>query len=136
MLLYVYTTCFCKALQAPLAHLTSFARNPFLNRHPPKSVLPFVASLPQAHGILQVVVWVFFFPAGVLSARYLKHRDPLWWHLHRGFQSLGFVLFLVAMGLSLKAKALNGTYSTAHKALGVFLLVAVILQASRKSSRS
>lgn len=75
---------------------------------------------------------MFFFPAGVLSARFLKHRDPLWWHLHRGFQSFGFVLFLIAMGLSLKAKALNGTYSTAHKGLGVFLLVAVILQASSK----
>lgn len=91
-------------------------------------------SFSQAHGILMVVVWVFFFPAGVLAARYLHHLDPLWWHLHRAFQGFGFVLFAIALGLSLKAKAIDGRYSTPHKALGVFLLVAVCLQVTASPS--
>lgn len=93
-------------------------------------------SLPfsQVHGFLQAIVWAIIFPAGIISARFFRHVDPLWWHLHRAFQGVGFIVFVIALGLGLKAKARQGGGSGVHAALAVVLLVAVILQVG--SSRS
>ena len=38
------------------------------------------------HGILMVLSWGFFLQWGAFIARYFRHKDPTWFHLHRFFQ--------------------------------------------------
>ena len=38
------------------------------------------------HGIFVVLAWGFFLPWGAFIARHMKHREPLWFHLHILFQ--------------------------------------------------
>ena len=38
------------------------------------------------HGIFMALAWGLFLPWGAFIARHMKHRAPLWFHLHRLFQ--------------------------------------------------
>lgn len=82
----------------------------------------------QVHGIVQMIVWTVIFPLGIIAARFFHHMDPLWWHLHRAIQGLGFIGFVVGLGLGLKAKAAQSGASGVHTILAIVLLVAISLQ--------
>lgn len=43
-------------------------------------------SLIHFHGLFMFLGWGLFLVAGVFIARFFKHKDPLWFHLHRIFQ--------------------------------------------------
>jgi hypothetical protein len=45
----------------------------------------------NAHGALMLVSWGLLIPAGAVLARFFKHREPLWFHLHRSVQVVGLV---------------------------------------------
>jgi hypothetical protein len=73
-------------------------------------------------------VWTIIFPAGIISARFFHHVDPVWWHLHRAFQGFGFIVFAIALGLGLQSKSRQSGAKGAHTAIAIALLVAVVLQ--------
>ena len=47
-----------------------------------------------AHGTLMVTSWGLLLPMGVLIAHFLRHRDPMWFLIHRAIQVTGVCLAL------------------------------------------
>ncbi|KAI3449273.1 hypothetical protein Pfo_005938 [Paulownia fortunei] len=82
----------------------------------------------RTHGTLALLGWGLFLPLGAILARYLKHKDRLWYYLHVGIQFIGFLLGVsaVVIGLSLNNKL--HAFIPAHKGIGIFVLVLTILQ--------
>ena len=39
--------------------------------------------------------WGFLLPSGIVIAKFMRHRDPLWFRLHRAIQVTG-ILFAIA----------------------------------------
>jgi uncharacterized membrane protein len=64
-----------------------------------------------------------------MVARYAHGFDPAWFYIHITVQILGFACIVagVATGIEL-AKDLKPNHSQAHRGLGLFLLVLVVLQ--------
>ena len=89
-------------------------------------------AVDQAHGIINVISGGALMPIGVMIARYVRpfpKPDPLWFHLHRGCQTLAYVLGVVGFGLWLKLQ----TYEPVllyhkHRNLGVVIFVFGTLQ--------
>ncbi|XP_071738033.1 cytochrome b561 and DOMON domain-containing protein At3g07570-like [Rutidosis leptorrhynchoides] len=86
------------------------------------------SNLKRAHGILNIIGWGVLIPIGVMVARYLKHLDSLWFNLHIGIQSLGFILGLsgVIAGFVLDNRLAVNVRK--HKGLGITILVYGCLQ--------
>ncbi|KAI3760315.1 hypothetical protein L1987_50709 [Smallanthus sonchifolius] len=86
------------------------------------------SNLKRAHGILNMVAWGMLIPIGAAVARYLKHLDPLWFYLHSGIQSLGFVLGLAGVIAGIVLDDRIEANVGKHKALGITILVLGCLQ--------
>ncbi|XP_073108932.1 cytochrome b561 and DOMON domain-containing protein At3g61750 [Elaeis guineensis] len=86
------------------------------------------SNLKRAHGALAVFGWGVLLPIGAIIARYCKHREPLWYYLHVVIQFIGFIFGLAAVvaGIALYDKLHANV--TAHRGLGIFVLVLGILQ--------
>ncbi|EYU38889.1 hypothetical protein MIMGU_mgv1a009495mg [Erythranthe guttata] len=82
----------------------------------------------RTHGTLALLGWGLFLPIGAILARYLKHKDSLWYYLHVAFQFIGFLLGIgaVVVGISLNNKMHASI--PAHKGIGIFVLVITVLQ--------
>ncbi|XP_073038657.1 cytochrome b561 and DOMON domain-containing protein At3g61750 [Primulina eburnea] len=82
----------------------------------------------RTHGILSLLGWGLLLPFGAVFARYLKHKDPLWYYLHVVIQFSGFLFGVAALvvGLALDKK-LHASIPT-HKGIGVFVFVLTVLQ--------
>ncbi|KAM7276501.1 hypothetical protein ACFE04_018367 [Oxalis oulophora] len=80
------------------------------------------------HGILGIFGWGLILPVGAIIARYLKHKDPLWYYLHAVIQLVGFVFVLatVLLGTRLFDKSIKNVQG--HRGIGIFALVLCILQ--------
>ena len=84
------------------------------------------------HGRAMVMAWSFFFPIGVLLARFLKitaNQDwpreldnKFWWKSHLVFQVSGGVIMLIGSALIL-FKAESTIDLTSHNYLGWFLII-------------
>ncbi|PWA54982.1 cytochrome b561/ferric reductase transmembrane with DOMON related domain-containing protein [Artemisia annua] len=86
------------------------------------------SNLKRTHGILNMFGWGILLPIGVIVARYFKHLDPLWFYVHTGIQSLGFILGLsgVIAGFVLDNKLEVNVRK--HKGLGITILTLGCLQ--------
>ncbi|KAG6748217.1 hypothetical protein POTOM_048126 [Populus tomentosa] len=84
--------------------------------------------MKKNHGVLGTLAWGLFLPSGAIVARYLKHKEPLWYYLHAGIQFLGFLLGLanVVLGQQLYSKIDANVPS--HRGIGIFALTLSILQ--------
>lgn len=84
--------------------------------------------LRKSHGILNMIGWGIMMIIGAIVARYCKQWDPIWFYLHTGIQSLGFLLGIAGIicGFLLEDR-LSVDVST-HKGLGIFILVLGSLQ--------
>lgn len=82
----------------------------------------------RTHGTLAVLGWGLFLPTGAILARYLNHRDRVWYYFHVPIQFIGFLFGVAAVvvGVSLYSK-MHAMYP-AHKGIGIFVLVMTILQ--------
>lgn len=121
-----------------LAFGTRYPKHLHLTKHDDKTAVWFDFSQASVsnidisqkknHGILGIMGWGLFLPAGAIVARYLKHKDPLWFYLHAGIQFLGFILGLAAVVLGVQVyKSMNADIP-AHRGIGIFALVLSILQ--------
>lgn len=85
----------------------------------------------RTHGILMMIGWGFLLPAGAILARFGKHRDPLWFHLHRVIQTVGLILALSGFIYALvrfDALSAPGFSNYYHAVLGIVVMVLGLLQ--------
>lgn len=82
------------------------------------------------HGILMAVGWALVAPIAIMTARFLKCKDPLWFHLHRGFMTFVIVLVLVAYILGVVKGSHAGLRTKIHLALGTIALAGALIQAA------
>lgn len=84
--------------------------------------------LKRNHGLLNIFGWGVLLPVGALIARYGNKRKQLWYYLHLVVQFTGFFVGLagVVAGVSLRDRLHANV--TAHRGLGIFILVLAILQ--------
>ncbi|CAA7038440.1 unnamed protein product [Microthlaspi erraticum] len=80
------------------------------------------------HGVMAILGWGFLLPLGAMLARYLRHKDPLWYYLHIGIQFTGFIFGLTAVILGIRLYNKIQPDIPAHRGIGIFLLVLSILQ--------
>ncbi|XP_073157861.1 cytochrome b561 and DOMON domain-containing protein At3g61750 [Henckelia pumila] len=97
----------------------------------PESIIDVSSNLvkdKRTHGMLGLLGWGLILPFGAIFARYLKHKDPLWYYLHVVIQFTGFLFGLAALvvGLSLDKK-LHASIPI-HKGIGIFVFVLTVLQ--------
>ncbi|KAL2468829.1 Cytochrome [Forsythia ovata] len=82
----------------------------------------------KTHGILAVLGWGLFLPFGAIFARYLKHKDPLWYYLHVVVQFVGFLLAVAAVVVGFSLNHRLHAFIPAHKGIGIFILTLAVLQ--------
>lgn len=87
-----------------------------------------ISSTKKTHGALSVIGWGLFLPYGAILARYLKHKDPLWFYLHVVIQFLSFFIGLAAVVVGVSLNNRLHADIQAHKTIGIFVLVLTILQ--------
>lgn len=84
--------------------------------------------MKKTHGALSVLGWGLFLPYGAIVARYLRHRDPLWYYIHLVIEFLGFILGVAAAVVGLSLSHMLQVDIVGHKTIGIFVLVLSILQ--------
>ncbi|KAF8014746.1 hypothetical protein BT93_H0521 [Corymbia citriodora subsp. variegata] len=85
--------------------------------------------LRRSHGILNILGWSILTIIGIIVARHCKQYDPMWFYGHAAVQSAAFVLGLlgIILGFVLENK-ISASNVSAHKGLGIFILVLGCLQ--------
>ncbi|KAG5231467.1 cytochrome b561 and DOMON domain-containing protein [Salix suchowensis] len=84
--------------------------------------------MKKNHGVLGTLAWGLFLPVGAIVARYLKHKDPLWYYLHAGVQFFGFLLGLANVVLGQQLYNKIDANIPSHRGIGIFALTLSILQ--------
>ncbi|XP_006655123.1 cytochrome b561 and DOMON domain-containing protein At3g61750-like [Oryza brachyantha] len=130
------------ARQSVILALSKVSPNKFhLAEHDDKTTLSFDFSsgdsvstyyypyrLKRNHGAFAILGWGVLVPLGAIVARYLRHKDPLWYYLHVLLQFMGYIIGLAGAvsGIALY----NRTHSnfTTHKSLGFSVLALGSLQ--------
>ncbi|KAM0859192.1 hypothetical protein ACQ4PT_047358 [Festuca glaucescens] len=84
--------------------------------------------LKRNHGALAMFGWGILLPLGAIVARYLRHKDPLWYYLHVLLQFLGYIIGLA--GVVAGTALYNWIHSnfTMHRGLGISVLALGSLQ--------
>ncbi|GAQ87169.1 DOMON domain containing protein [Klebsormidium nitens] len=88
----------------------------------------------NAHGWINAISWGFLLPLGVLTARYFKAHDPLWFHIHRAVQATGFLLglsgFFVGVALAERAPGQLTSDAKRHYGVGIAIFASACVQVS------
>ncbi|KAF2324884.1 hypothetical protein GH714_021022 [Hevea brasiliensis] len=84
--------------------------------------------MKKNHGILGIFAWGLLLPVGAIVARYMKHKDPLWYYLHAGIQFVGFLFALATVVLGQQLYSKINARIPAHRSIGIFVLTLSILQ--------
>ena len=87
-----------------------------------------LAKAKQLHGVLMLLGWGVLLPAGVLIARYLKWKGPLWLKLHIGLQISGLALGLAGLILALLQFGPLGGSLGGHSLMGLLVSALGLLQ--------
>lgn len=84
--------------------------------------------MKRSHGILGIFGWGLILPCGAMVARFLKHKEPLWYYLHTIIQFVGFLIALA--GVVVGQALYNRMHAdvAAHRGIGYFALTLSILQ--------
>jgi len=91
-----------------------------------------VDTLRAAHGALMFLGWGVIIPLGMLIARYFRHLGPNWFEAHRGFQTFGYILAIIALIIILvDVKGINvphGQFGIAIMIVGFFQILVAIFR--------
>eukprot|EP01135_Chromosphaera_perkinsii_P007995 Nk52_evm67s1073 gene=Nk52_evmTU67s1073 len=86
-------------------------------------------SYGMLHGLFMAISWGMLLPVGVVIARYFKHKDPLWFQLHRIIQLSGVLLFILGLVFGILARASGGShFQFAHGIIGIIVILLGIAQ--------
>ena len=83
---------------------------------------PVFINMIMLHGILMVLSWGILLQWGAFIARYFRHKDPLWFKLHRAIQVSGVVLSLLGLIFGIVSVAYDHL-RFAHGALGLAVTI-------------
>ena len=86
--------------------------------------------LKRNHGALAMFGWGILLPLGVIVARYLRHKDPLWYYLHVLLQFLGYIIGLAGVVAGIALYNMLHSNFTMHRGLGISVLALGSLQVS------
>ena len=85
-----------------------------------------------AHGIIAFFSWAVFVPFAVQSAllRPLFPEGPIWFHLHRAFNTFALVLFIVlfAIAVATSSEEGGGHFTNSHEKMGLAMFIMAIAQ--------
>lgn len=84
----------------------------------------------MAHGALMTISWGFLFPLGIICARFLKHKGPIWFKLHQAIQWLGVLVStigVIIIFVTLSPSHFNEP-GKAHKIIGMIVMILGWLQ--------
>uniref|UniRef100_A0ACD5U706 Uncharacterized protein n=1 Tax=Avena sativa TaxID=4498 RepID=A0ACD5U706_AVESA len=100
----------------------------FSSGDPVSTDYPYQLKLKRNHGALAMFGWGILLPLGAIVARYLRHKDPLWYYLHILLQFLGYIIGLagVVTGIALYNR-IHSNF-TIHRGLGISVLALGSLQ--------
>ena len=87
-----------------------------------------IAVTKVLHGVLMLLGWGVLLPSGVLIARYLKWKGPLWLKLHIGLQISGLALGLAGLALALMQFGPLGGSLRGHGLMGLLVSALGLLQ--------
>ncbi|KAG8067566.1 hypothetical protein GUJ93_ZPchr0005g15508 [Zizania palustris] len=81
--------------------------------------------LKRNHGALTIFGWGILIPLGAIVARYLRHKEPLWYYLHVLLQFLGYIIGLagVVSGIALYNRTHSNSLHIETLAFRFLLLV-------------
>lgn len=87
----------------------------------------------SVHGGIMLTAWGFLLPIGVLSSRFMRHRDPFWFLLHRTVN--GITVFLTIVGVIVAFTYFGNVFvkhgpedaGYRHGALGMSVMVLCLL---------
>ncbi|GLT90761.1 hypothetical protein SLE2022_086790 [Rubroshorea leprosula] len=85
-------------------------------------------NLKTNHGILSIIAYGAIIPAGSIVARFFKHHDPLWYHIHFTVQYIGYVFALAGLAAGRILDEQLGHPAPQHRGLGIFVIVLTTLQ--------
>ncbi|KAI4355235.1 hypothetical protein L6164_004028 [Bauhinia variegata] len=124
-----------------LAFGTKHPQNHHLSKHVDKTAILFDFSsgskgevsntlflMRKNHGIVGIIGWGLIMPTGAIVARYLRHKEPLWFYLHAVIQFVGFAFGLATVLLGLQLHSRMHAHVPAHRGIGIFVLVLSVLQ--------
>jgi len=86
------------------------------------------------HAVLMLIAWTVLYPAGVLFARFTRHKQsvkmgmPYWFRWHVIFQVSGSVFLLTGFVLALLMPKQDGHFSGVHNKVGLAVVIATVLQ--------
>jgi len=84
------------------------------------------------HGSLMLIGWGWLLPSGAVIAKFGRHRDPLWFNIHKMLQVTGLVCSFAGWILALTqfdVFSFPGTKNYTHAVLGTLVMVMGLLQA-------
>lgn len=87
-----------------------------------------------AHGSMMLLGWGILLPTGVMIAKTMRHRNPLWYKMHSVIQTVGLLLtiagFIVALSSFDVFIAGGGGHflSVLHGGIGIVVMIVAILQ--------
>ncbi|KAK9138747.1 hypothetical protein Sjap_009341 [Stephania japonica] len=87
------------------------------------------ANLRRGHGIVNMLGWGILMPIGVITARYLRHFDPIWFYSHVAIQMVAFVLGVSGVIAGFVLEDRLSVDVDKHKTVGIFILIFGCLQA-------
>eukprot|EP00128_Syssomonas_multiformis_P014085 Colp12_sorted_trinity150504_noHs@7230 len=79
----------------------------------------------KAHAGLMVAAWGFLVPIAIISARYLKHHDPLWFNIHRIANTVAVLAIVVSAIIGL---ATGSHFYRTHMGIGLTAVILAFLQ--------
>ena len=79
-------------------------------------------NLVMLHGVFMVIGWGILLQAGAFIARYLRFKDPLWFHLHRVCQVSGLAFALAGFICGVRSVRFDH-FKFAHGGLGLFIMI-------------
>lgn len=85
-------------------------------------------TLRISHGLFAILAFAVMMPAGVIFARYFKHRNPFWFYAHIAVQGVGFLCALICLVIGFALEDKVDIDVDGHKAFGIFIFVLVVLQ--------
>ncbi|GMH21747.1 hypothetical protein Nepgr_023589 [Nepenthes gracilis] len=86
------------------------------------------SKMKRSHGILGIFGWGLILPVGAIVARFLKHKEPLWYYLHTVIQFAGFLIALAGVVIGQALYNHMHADAAAHRGIGYFALTLSILQ--------
>jgi len=80
----------------------------------------------RAHGILMTIGWGILIPVGVMFARTLKDKNPLWFYVHVAANSVGLLAAIAGFAMALIKFEREDTFR--HRQVGISVMALGFLQ--------